>query len=387
MTGDTTATARLLLARVLVVIRVLQLVPWPVALLAADVTGLQHAWLGIGTYVVLAAWTLTWSGLTLERKEVSARLAPYDAAIVGVCLVLAGLACEPGNSTSLANSAVSPAMGAALAAGMALRWLPAALVWAWLAATMLAGMYRGLAFPGGAIVAVTNIASTVGIGVIGALVAGYLVRRATLTDSIAAELAQLRRDARAATEAEAERQRERESQYRMLHDTVLSTLSALARGGVDIDDPAVRQRIASDADYLRSLVSTGAQASGNRLHGALAEVGRAQSALGLRVQVSCSSIPEVPEPVIDAVVAATREALNNVVKHSGVSAARVTARGDGERLTVTIADGGHGFDPRSPRTGTGIGQSIEKRLAGVGGAVAIDSAPGQGTTVELTWPR
>lgn len=301
--------------------------------------------------------------------------------------MLAGLACTPSNATSWANSAVSPAMGAALAAAFALPWPKAAAVWGWLVATMLGGMWPGLGFPGGLQVALTNVATTLGFGVVGALAAGYVLGKATENDGIRGELAAVTARAELAAETEAERQREREAQYRMLHDTVLSTLSALARGGVNLDDPAVRQRIASDTDYLRSLVSTGAQAAGNRLHGALAEVGRAQSGLGLRVNVSCSAIPDdVPTDVIDALAAASREALNNVVKHAGVNQARVTARGENGGVTVTIADGGRGFDPAAQTGGTGIRESIERRLRAVGGRVDIDSAPNQGTTVELTWP-
>jgi signal transduction histidine kinase len=123
---------------------------------------------------------------------------------------------------------------------------------------------------------VGNITSLLGFAVIAGLVSHYLMRQAAASAGAAEELAV----ARAQSASEESRDRERTRQYRMLHDTVLSTLSALARGGLDPADPLVRQRCAADADYLRGLISSGGVAAGNQLQGELAAVGRSQAALG-----------------------------------------------------------------------------------------------------------
>jgi signal transduction histidine kinase len=214
------------------------------------------------------------------------------------------------------------------------------------------------------------------------------MRQADASAAAAVELAA----ARARQASEESRDTERTRQYRMLHDTVLSTLSALARGGLDPSDPLVRQRCAADADYLRGLISSGGAAAGNQLQGELAAVGRSQAALGLRVHVHCADIPpDLPEPVVRGLTDACREALNNVIKHSGGSQAWVTAVGPdphspGPLATVTITDRGRGFDPGRVGPGLGMRESISGRMSEIGGVAQVDSSPGQGTTVELAWP-
>lgn len=86
---------------------------------------------------------------------------------------------------------------------------------------------------------------------------------------------------------------------------------------------------------------------------------------------------------------ALQELLLNVVKHAGVSAARVTldARQAGW-LQVTVADDGKGFDPANGEHTTeataGFGLfSIKERLEWLGGRMTIESQPGCGTRVTL----
>ena len=57
------------------------------------------------------------------------------------------------------------------------------------------------------------------------------------------------------------------------------------------------------------------------------------------------------------------------------------------RLLVTITDRGRGFDQSIPARGLGVKGSIVARMREAGGVAAIDSEPGQGTSVELRWPR
>jgi len=80
---------------------------------------------------------------------------------------------------------------------------------------------------------------------------------------------------------------------------------------------------------------------------------------------------------------------------------RVEARGDGNRVEIAIVDNGIGMDkdavahafeplyraPGSSSPGHGLGLSIVKRtIDALGGAVAIASAPGQGTKVTMHVP-
>ncbi|KAA2256004.1 hypothetical protein F0L68_27910 [Solihabitans fulvus] len=83
---------------------------------------------------------------------------------------------------------------------------------------------------------------------------------------------------------------------------------------------------------------------------------------------------------------ATHEALTNVAKHAGVIEATLWADVSPTRVTVSVLDHGWGFDPAIATAGLGLPQSIRARIEAASGAVAIDSAPGAGTYVELAIP-
>lgn len=85
-----------------------------------------------------------------------------------------------------------------------------------------------------------------------------------------------------------------------------------------------------------------------------------------------------------------RELLRNVVKHAGVSAARLKVRGDAQRLHVHVGDEGRGFEWQLDMFGTrngGFGLwSIADRVSEVGGELAVDTAPGRGARFDLVIP-
>jgi signal transduction histidine kinase len=64
----------------------------------------------------------------------------------------------------------------------------------------------------------------------------------------------------------------------------------------------------------------------------------------------------------------------------------LSAYGDGTGgVIVTVFDQGRGFDPDGESTRLGLMRSIRHSILEVGGTVRIDSAPGEGTSVEMTW--
>jgi signal transduction histidine kinase len=85
-----------------------------------------------------------------------------------------------------------------------------------------------------------------------------------------------------------------------------------------------------------------------------------------------------------------RELVRNVIKHSGVAAARVRVRGDAQSLCIEVADEGRGFHwnpDDSGSAGGGFGLwSIARRVADAGGEFRVESAPGQGARFELVLP-
>jgi signal transduction histidine kinase len=85
---------------------------------------------------------------------------------------------------------------------------------------------------------------------------------------------------------------------------------------------------------------------------------------------------------------AVKEAVHNVVKHSGAELMRLHLQCGSDALRLSVCDEGRGFDPAQVsghRTGL---DSMRQRLADSGGAFELSSQPGQGTTVTfiLPWP-
>lgn len=77
------------------------------------------------------------------------------------------------------------------------------------------------------------------------------------------------------------------------------------------------------------------------------------------------------------------EALTNAAKHAGASEVLVTVRGR-PHLSFSVTDDGAGFDPARVQVGGLLG--MEARLAAAGGTLALETAPGRGTTVRGEFP-
>ncbi|MFG3000514.1 sensor histidine kinase [Streptomyces sp. NPDC048340] len=269
-----------------------------------------------------------------------------------------------------------PAVGAVL---ILLGTTPAAYLW----------VIGPEAAPGSALVGHLN--SVVSSAVMARVFWWYLRRQGTQLDE-AKERALVAEAARA-------RQAERIAHHRALHDTVLATLTTIAAGRIDANTPLVRERCGREAAYLRRLIqreddpeAAGAEAAEVAVGTALEEAVHSAECLGLKVTAQYHELPAVPGPVATALAAAVSEALNNVRCHAATGQAFLTAVGEGEGVSVTVVDRGAGFDPGAPRGGTpdgsgsGLRRSIHARLAGIGGASEVDSAPGEGTSVRLRWP-
>ena len=87
-----------------------------------------------------------------------------------------------------------------------------------------------------------------------------------------------------------------------------------------------------------------------------------------------------------------QEATNNIVKHAGARRVRVSLDRVDEVLHLQIEDDGCGFDPDSIRCcagwqSRGIGLlSMKERASCSGGTYHLDSSPGQGTCIKVSWP-
>jgi signal transduction histidine kinase len=195
---------------------------------------------------------------------------------------------------------------------------------------------------------------------------------------------------------------ERREHERLVHDTVLNTLTALARAGAD-DLPGVVSRCRHDVALIEDALGghDDLTAGAGRSYGDLVSEVRAVAAdlrgrgLTVHLDIEDAEPSAVPARVTAAVANATREALSNVAAHAGTGEAWVqvrltTSAVDAEipgRVEVTVRDRGAGFDPdRVDRARLGLRRSIAERAADCGGQGLIWSAPGQGAVVRLCWP-
>ena len=91
----------------------------------------------------------------------------------------------------------------------------------------------------------------------------------------------------------------------------------------------------------------------------------------------------VPGNVRHGLFLIVKETLHNAVQHASATEVTCQIAFDQPLLTISIADNGAGFDASAAPEGHGL-RNFAERLNPLGGACAIDSRPGCGTTVNIT---
>ena len=176
----------------------------------------------------------------------------------------------------------------------------------------------------------------------------------------------------------------------------------------DLHDGA-QQRLLALATRLQTAKST-VQGAGNlideataELHSALSDVrelargihpailtdmglGPAVDALAERLPIPVDVIaPEgrYPEAIESAAYFLVSEALANITRHAGATAAAVRVHVEGDDLVVEISDDGHG----GAHVGHGTGlRGLVDRVEGLGGRLRVNSPAGGGTVIRATLP-
>ena len=201
---------------------------------------------------------------------------------------------------------------------------------------------------------------------------------------------------RQASEIEAQRRQS----ARLLHDTVLATLTLLAHSGVGVTPAAMQQQAADDARLLRQLrlgATPVPQSSGGynlekveeaTLGTTLESVKQRFGRMGLEVSWHGTGQVLLPSHVLDAFLLALAECLENVRRHAGVTEAHVTITDDETTVRAMVTDSGIGFDVKDVDSARlGLKDSVIGRLNEVGGNARLFSAAGSGTTVVLEVPK
>jgi signal transduction histidine kinase len=220
--------------------------------------------------------------------------------------------------------------------------------------------------------------------------AGLVLRNVGLTADLRARLEELRASRQRLVTAQDEERRRIE---RNLHDGAQQQLVALAVRLRMAGMSAERESAPTTREMLQGLQAD-AQASLETLRDLargiypplLADQGLTAA---LEAQARKAPVPVAVEANMAArhsqdaeaaVYFCCLEALQNAAKYAPEASVTITlSERDGE-LTFSVRDTGPGFDPsRTPR-GSGL-QNMADRLAVLGGAIEIGSAPGEGTTV------
>ncbi|WP_315216407.1 ATP-binding protein [Actinomyces dentalis] len=193
---------------------------------------------------------------------------------------------------------------------------------------------------------------------------------------------------------DASRARVRRRADNFIHDRILSVLKV-----IPTESTETAQLRAGAREALADLDTAAAEPdeSSARSSELLAALTRRLRAIGGDDVVISDSITKdlnLPQETAQALIDAAAEALRNSLTHAagpdrGPIARTAALRSDADGVTITVSDDGRGFDPE--HTGAsryGVSGSIITRMRDAQGQALIDSSPGAGTTVTLSWnPR
>lgn len=213
-----------------------------------------------------------------------------------------------------------------------------------------------------------------------------------VTDRIAAEHERIELLERAITVAEDERTRIAEH----LHDDTIQALSAallrVDHAGLTHDDSTfsdVRRPIEHAIESLRLTILElhPPDVTAARLPSAIAAYAQRTLepvAAEVDLDVDVGDTGEIPDDVSGTIYRIVQEALANVRRHAGADRVEVSIRRRADRITVSVADDGVGFDPAQESAAGHVGLRLMRdRAQHVGGDLRIESGPEGGTTVRF----
>lgn len=179
---------------------------------------------------------------------------------------------------------------------------------------------------------------------------------------------------------------ERDRIARDVHDNIgAQLLSALHAPEVARKDALLRETLGE----LRAIVNEGFGAR-HRLADIAAdlqsEVAERLALAGIALDWRADALDgDLPVQRGHALRSILREAVSNIVKHSGAGRVVVEARSGGDRLDIVIEDDGRGCEPGEGAAGNGL-HNMTARAESLGGTIAWSRAGNGGCRVELALP-
>ncbi|MER7013650.1 sensor histidine kinase [Saccharopolyspora sp. NPDC000359] len=249
---------------------------------------------------------------------------------------------------------------------------------------------------------------TIGAGVAVVITWGYAAiyaetqRRQALIDDLTRTRAEL-----ATTQHQAGVAAERERLAREIHDTLAQGLSSIV-----LLLRAAETALPADADKARTRITEAHRTAADNLDEArrfvrdlrppsLSDAGLPQALqrlctntareTGTHCRLHTNGTPvALPSSYEVALLRAAQTSLSNVTRHAHASTTVVTLGYLDTEVTLDIYDDGTGFDPTTVRPapdGTGYGLTgLRERITALGGSMAVETAPGDGTAVAIRLP-
>jgi signal transduction histidine kinase len=188
---------------------------------------------------------------------------------------------------------------------------------------------------------------------------------------------------------------ERRRVARDLHDGVAQELAFVSsqmhwmKRSLDDQETTseIMQSVQRALDDTRGAISSLNRPLDEPLHLALAHTAEEVAArVGARLELDLDERVAVPPAWEEALPRIVREATANAVRHGRAHTVSVRLR-DTDRICLSIADDGQGFDVDQPRSEGSFGlMGMRERTESLGGKFKLSSEPGQGTSVEITLP-
>jgi len=179
---------------------------------------------------------------------------------------------------------------------------------------------------------------------------------------------------------------------RELHDGVVQELGYIRLEARNLSvNRATSQRIIHACDTALDEARSAIDALGRHsdeplgfvLHHAARQVAERY---GGQVIVDVDDSVDVDQSQRHALVRITREAVSNAIRHGEAASICVQLMRDDRCRHLVVHDDGRGFDVNATSRNTGYGlTSMRERAVALPGSFELDSVPGEGTTVEVTW--
>lgn len=198
------------------------------------------------------------------------------------------------------------------------------------------------------------------------------------------------------------REEERRRLARELHDSVSQALYGISLGAHTArkaleQDPA---QVAEPLDYVLSLAEAALaemralifelRPESLETEGLVAALTKQTAALRARQGISVSTAlcdePELSLSAKQELYRIAQEALHNTVKHALASQVALCLSQTSEAVLLEVRDDGVGFTPTAAFPGHLGLRSMRERVANLGGALQIESTPGQGTVIRASLP-